>query len=225
MQKEIPEDASLVVVAAPEKRFSLRRWKPSRSISTRRKPSHLSRTFRGWRAQGVPESYGIQTSGDIVVDKMSRVMGGDYLIPMVANYGVHEITKDFRLTSFFPLARSIEAGSEKKKGVTVTVLAFTSPESWAETDRIALDQGRVALDNRDRSGPLSLAVVAELEPPRKPAIERKVKKTIFLLIRLPEKARWSFSEMCILLRISTSVFQGITISSSIPSTTWWAGGI
>jgi ABC-type uncharacterized transport system involved in gliding motility auxiliary subunit len=111
------------------------------------------------------KSYGIETSGDIVVDKMSRVMGGDYLIPMVANYGAHEITKDFRFTSFFPLARAIEVGSEKKKGITLTGLAFTSPESWAETDRIALDQGRVAYDNRDRLGPLSLAVVADLEPP------------------------------------------------------------
>ena len=100
-----------------------------------------------------------------MVDKMSRVMGGDYLIPMVANYGAHEITKDFRLTSFFPLARSLEMGSEKKSGVTLTGLAFTSPESWAETDRIALDQGRVARESRDRSGPLCLAVVAELEPP------------------------------------------------------------
>jgi len=165
-QKEIPEDASLVVVAAPEKRFFPEEVEALKKYLD--KGGSLLIFLEPFVDGGLKEflnSYGIQTSGDIVVDKMSRVMGGDYLIPMVANYGVHEITKDFRLTSFFPLARSIEAGSEKKKGVTLTVLAFTSPESWAETDRIALDQGRVALDNRDRSGPLSLAVVADLEPP------------------------------------------------------------
>lgn len=165
-QKEIPEDASLVVVAAPEKRFFPEEVEALKKYLD--KGGSLLIFLEPFVDGGLKEllnSYGIETSGDIVVDKMSRVMGGDYLIPMVANYGVHEITKDFRLTSFFPLARSIEVGSEKKSGVTVTGLAFTSPESWAETDRIALDQGRVALDNRDRSGPLSLAVVAELEPP------------------------------------------------------------
>jgi gliding motility-associatede transport system auxiliary component len=166
MQKEIPEEASLVVVAAPEKRFFPEEVEALKKYLD--KGGSLLIFLEPFVDGGLKEflnSYGIETSGDIVVDKMSRVMGGDYLIPMVANYGAHEITKDFRLTSFFPLARSIEVGSEKKKGITVTGLAFTSPESWAETDRIALDQGRVAYDGRDRLGPLSLAVVAELEPP------------------------------------------------------------
>ena len=165
-QKEIPEDASLVVVAAPEKRFFPEEVEALKKYLD--KGGSLLIFLEPFVDGGLKEflnSYGIETSGDIVVDKMSRVMGGDYLIPMVANYGVHEITKDFRLTSFFPLARAIEVGSEKKSGVTVTGLAFTSPESWAETDRMALDQGRVAYDSRDRLGPLSLAVVAELEPP------------------------------------------------------------
>ena len=166
MQKEIPEDASLVVVAAPEKRFFPEEVEALKKYLD--KGGSLLIFLEPFVDGGLKEflnSYGIDTSGHIVVDKMSRVMGGDYLIPMVANYGVHEITKDFRLTSFFPLARAVEVGSEKKKGVTLTGLAFTSAESWAETDRIALDQGRVAYDDRDRLGPLSLAVVAELEPP------------------------------------------------------------
>ena len=165
-QKQVPEDASLLVVAAPEKRFFPEEVEALKNYLD--KGGSLLLFLEPFVDGGLKEflhSYGIETSGDIVVDKMSRVMGGDYLIPMVANYGVHEITKDFRLTSFFPLARSIEVGAEKKKGITLTGLAFTSPESWAETDRIALDQGKVAYDNKDRLGPLCLAVVADLEPP------------------------------------------------------------
>jgi ABC-type uncharacterized transport system involved in gliding motility auxiliary subunit len=173
MQKDIPHDAALVVVAAPEKRFfpeeveSLRKYlNKGGSLLVFLEP------FVDGGLKDFLKDYGIITTGDIVVDKMSRVMGGDYLIPMVANYGVHEITKNFRLTSFFPMARSVEVAPERKGGITLTNLAFTSTESWAETDRAALEQGKVAFDERDRRGPISLAVIAELEP----AIEKAREK-------------------------------------------------
>jgi ABC-type uncharacterized transport system involved in gliding motility auxiliary subunit len=174
MQKDIPHDAALVVVAAPEKRFfpeeveSLRKYlNKGGSLLIFLEP------FLDGGLKDFLKDYGIITTGDIVVDKMSRVMGGDYLIPMVANYGVHEITKNFRLTSFFPTARSVEVAPERKEGITLTNLAFTSTESWAETDRAALEQGIVAFDDRDRRGPISLAVIAELEPPIEKAGEKK----------------------------------------------------
>jgi ABC-type uncharacterized transport system involved in gliding motility auxiliary subunit len=166
MQKEVPEDASLVVAAAPEKRFFPEEVEALQKYLNQ--GGRLLVFLEPFVDGGLKEfllDYGIRTSGDIVVDKMSRVMGGDYLIPMVANYGAHEITKNFKVTSFFPLARSVEADTEKREGITLTGLAFTSPESWAETDRAALDQGRVAYDDRDRLGPVSLAVIAEIEPP------------------------------------------------------------
>jgi ABC-type uncharacterized transport system involved in gliding motility auxiliary subunit len=166
MQKEIPEDASLAVVAAPEKRFFPEEVEALQKYLD--KGGSLLIFLEPFVDGGLKEfllGYGIRTSGDMVVDKMSRVMGGDYLIPMVANYGVHEITRNFQLTSFFPLARSVEGDSERREGITLTSLALTSPESWAETDRAALDQGQVAYDSRDRLGPLSLAVIAELDPP------------------------------------------------------------
>jgi hypothetical protein len=80
-------------------------------------------------------------------------------------YGNHEITKNFRLLSFFSLARSVEVDKGvKKKGLTLTNLALTSQESWSETDRDALNQGKARLDPEDRQGPLSLAVIVELDP-------------------------------------------------------------
>ena len=109
--------------------------------------------------------YGIVISSDVVVDKMSRVMGGDFLLPMIVTYGDHPITRKFRLLSFFSLARSVEVDKEvKKKGLTLTNLAFTSQESWSEMDRDALNKGGARLDPEDRQGPLSLAVIVELDP-------------------------------------------------------------
>jgi len=165
-QKDIPSDAALVVVAAPEKNLF-----PEEVASLKRflnKGGSLLVFLEPYQDAGLKQflrEYGVVMSSDIVVDKMSRVMGGDFLLPMIVTYGNHEITRNFRLLSFFSLARSVELDKEvKKKGLTLTNLALTSQESWAETDRDALNQGKARLDAEDRQGPLSLAVIVELDP-------------------------------------------------------------
>jgi len=165
-QKDIPSDAALVVVAAPEKNLF-----PEEVASLKRflnKGGSLLVFLEPYQDAGLKQflrEYGVVMSSDIVVDKMSRVMGGDFLLPMIVTYGNHEITRNFRLLSFFSLARSVELDKDvKKKGLTLTNLALTSQESWAETDRDALNQGKARLDAEDRQGPLSLAVIVELDP-------------------------------------------------------------
>ncbi len=165
-QKDIPSDAALVVVAAPEKNLF-----PEEVASLKRflnKGGSLLIFLEPYQDGGLKEflrEYGVIMSSDMVVDKMSRVMGGDFLLPMIVTYGNHEITKNFRLLSFFSLARSVEVDKGvKKKGLTLTNLALTSQESWSETDRDALNQGKARLDAEDRQGPLSLAVIVELDP-------------------------------------------------------------
>lgn len=165
-QKDIPSDAALVVVAAPEKDLF-----PEEVASLKRflnKGGSLLIFLEPYQDGGLKEflrEYGVVMSSDMVVDKMSRVMGGDFLLPMIVTYGNHEITKNFRLLSFFSLARSVEVDKGvKKKGLTLTNLALTSQESWSETDRDALNQGKARLDAEDRQGPLSLAVIVELDP-------------------------------------------------------------
>jgi len=179
-QKDIPPDAALVVVAAPEKTFF-----PEEVASLKRflnKGGSLLVFLEPYQDAGLKEflrEYGIVMSSDIVVDKMSRVMGGDFLLPMIVSYGDHEITRNFRLLSFFSMARSVELDKDvKKKGLTLTNLALTSQESWAETDRDALNQGKARLDGEDRQGPLSLAVIVELNPNEAKGEEGKEKDKI-----------------------------------------------
>jgi ABC-type uncharacterized transport system involved in gliding motility auxiliary subunit len=169
MKQDIPEDASVVVAAAPEKPLfpeevkSLRRYlNAGGSVLVFLEP------FNDGGMEPFLRDYGILVAQDVIVDKMSRVMGGDFLLPMVAEYGPHEITRDFSLTSFFELARSVETAEDVPHHIEPSPLAFTSPDSWAETDIDALDQGRVAFDEEtDRAGPVSLAVISEIRPPLK----------------------------------------------------------
>jgi ABC-type uncharacterized transport system involved in gliding motility auxiliary subunit len=108
------------------------------------------------------EQYGIKLENDLIVDTVSRLLGGDYFMPVVNEYEFHDITKNFRYATFFPYARSVETTEEKPEGISIEVIAKTSPNSWSERQ---LDQQEVSFDKeKDVEGPVSLAVVATIKP-------------------------------------------------------------
>lgn len=105
--------------------------------------------------------YGFKLENDIVVDTVSRLLGGDYFMPVVSEYEPHAITDKFGYATFFPYARSVEVGETKPEGATVTELAKTSPNSWSERE---LDQKEGKFNPaKDRQGPIGLAAVSEFK--------------------------------------------------------------
>jgi len=110
--------------------------------------------------------YGIRLDKDLVVDTVSRLLGGDYFMPVVTEYESHDITKNFRYATFFPLARSVEISDTKPEGLTLNALARTSANSWAEKQ---LEKTEVSFDQgKDRQGPITLAVAGSLKVEVKP---------------------------------------------------------
>jgi len=115
--------------------------------------------------------YGFQLDNDIVVDTVSKLLGGDYFMPVVSEYEPHAITEKFSYATFFPYARSVETGkTNPPEGATLTALAKTSPNSWSERE---LNQKEVKFNPaKDKQGPIGLAAVgtfktkpAESTPP------------------------------------------------------------
>lgn len=115
------------------------------------------------RLEAFLESHGVRTGHDMIVDRLSRVFGADYLIPVITSYEPHAITKRFNVACFLPVTRSVEPVSPRPPGITESMaLAFTSPDSWAERDLALLELGQAKLDRGvDRQGPVPVAVVAE----------------------------------------------------------------
>ncbi len=111
-------------------------------------------------------SLGVTLDQDIVIDKVSRIFGGDYLIPMAGSYGQHPITEKFNVATFFPTARSLTIPPPHRQ-VFFTMFWFaSSSESWAETDKRKMEKGEAAFDaGKDRKGPLPLAVLVTLASP------------------------------------------------------------
>lgn len=112
--------------------------------------------------------FGFKLDNDIIVDSISRLMGGDYFMPIVGDYESHEITKNFRYASLFPLVRSVEPIEPKPEGVVSSQsLAKTSANSYAKKDFIL--KARMTLkeigfdQKKDKAGPLAVAGVAVIK--------------------------------------------------------------
>jgi len=104
--------------------------------------------------------FGIILIDDVVVDMVSRKMGGDYFMPVVNEYTPHPITQRFQFATFFPYARSVDVAVANSEIVTNLVLAWSSANSWSERQ---MDQQEVAFDEaQDQAGPIPLAVVATI---------------------------------------------------------------
>src|SRR5262249_11300305 len=114
--------------------------------------------------------YGIEVGNDVVIETnpLGRLVGGDYLMPVVMTYERHAITKELgNMMTMFPVVRSVQVAKELPQGITAQGLAMTSTESWAETDLKALHEGQTAFDpDSDRRGPISIAAVATISANR-----------------------------------------------------------
>jgi len=154
----VPSDAAVIVVAGPQAAFS---DKERATLAT-----YLD---GGGRVlvmldPGLPDpmgdllsKWGVTLRNDFVLDPTNNFLG-DARSPVVSRYPFHTITKDLPgLTTFFPLARSINVSSVA--GVSYTTLVSSSHDSWGETD---LQSRQAKFDaDKDSRGPVDLAVAVE----------------------------------------------------------------
>ncbi|KMP12661.1 hypothetical protein UR09_00725 [Candidatus Nitromaritima sp. SCGC AAA799-A02] len=121
--------------------------------------------------------WGIETPDSLVIDPMSKLFGGDYAAPVVSQYTVHDITRDFVLPTIFPLLRPVKPGNAAN--VETTQFLLTGANSWGETDMAAINRGKTKFDEgADLKGPVPVAVIATreisaTEENKKPADEKK----------------------------------------------------
>ena len=163
--KDIPEDASVFIISGPQKEpleneiETIKAYiKSGGNLLVMIDPFFVPEfvTFM--------EGYNIRFSEDIVIDELSQLFGGNYLMPIVSDYEHHRITKDFNINTLFPLARSIQIVKKFKEGIRVEPLIKTNEGTWGETDKKKLDQGKASFEEgQDNKGPLTIAAVVTIE--------------------------------------------------------------
>jgi ABC-type uncharacterized transport system involved in gliding motility auxiliary subunit len=163
--EKLPEDASVIAMVGPER--------PLNEHEVELLDGFLKRGGRLLVLIGAREgddrlptlldSWGVKLGRDVVIDREVRLFEGPRLgvVPIAQTYGKHPITENFRDITVYPQTRTVEPNADGKKGLTVTALVKTSDSSWAETavDDV-FDKGTASIDDKDRKGPLSIAVAS-----------------------------------------------------------------
>ncbi len=163
--QSVPADASVLVIAgsqteyAPEELESLRAYVEQ--------GGRLLLAVEAGRADplgGFLQQYGVVLEDDVVIDP-AQAFFGDLVTPLVGTYTFHQITKDLAgASTIFPTVRALGLADPPPADWSVTVLAESSADSWAET---AYTESQVQKDDDEANGPLALA--AALEPQGDPA--------------------------------------------------------
>jgi ABC-type uncharacterized transport system involved in gliding motility auxiliary subunit len=162
---DVPADAALLVVAGPQRPFL------ESEVATLQR--YLDRGGRAWFLIEPRQSIellplladrGIVLGDDVIIDQVVQLFAGPSVgvEPVVNDYGFHPITQEFRQNTLFRMARSVQPAEELPTGVTVTELALTSSNSWAETNLDLLFESGEVDPEGDDPGPVSLAVAATL---------------------------------------------------------------
>lgn len=157
----VPDDATIVIVAGPKTDLMDNEITAIEEFVNR--GGSLLVMLNPFQAPKFSESlkkYGFETTDDIVVDKMSQALGGDYLMPVITTYAQFPITRNFTMASFFPQSRSIGVLSPAPSNIQATELAKTSPVSWTINEQ-QLKSGVADFDEKTgKKGPLSVMSVS-----------------------------------------------------------------
>jgi ABC-type uncharacterized transport system involved in gliding motility auxiliary subunit len=163
----VPDDADVVLLAGPTR--------PLRPGDADKLDRYLARggavlAMVDPRAQtdlvDVLGGWGVEVGDDAIVDRLQSLFG-QAMSPMAGQYADHDITRDMREVTLFPMARSVrprpveapDPASPHAADGQFVELVRTSENAWGERD---LDQlfanGTAELGADDVAGPVSLAV-------------------------------------------------------------------
>ncbi|MGC8659855.1 MAG: GldG family protein [Desulfomonilaceae bacterium] len=162
---EIPKDATTLIIAGPKTDPMDSEFKAIKNFINRGGSLFvLLNPFKTPKLSEFLQNYGFQTTDDIVVDKMSQALGGDYLMPVITSYAQFPITRNFTVACFFPQTRSVKTVSPTPDGIQALELAKTSPVSWT-IDEKQLKSGIADFDQKTGiKGPVPVMSVSTVTP-------------------------------------------------------------
>jgi ABC-type uncharacterized transport system involved in gliding motility auxiliary subunit len=167
---KVPDDAAVVIEAGP--RTDLFQPELDALDAYAAKNGKLLVMVNPFQNEGMKKwvaKYGFELGDNLIVEPnpIGRLFGIGPEVPIVQQYDPHPITRDMGgVSTLFPLTRSVDKAKAAPQGMTVATLAKTSPQSWGETNRDALQRGEAQPDPQDPRGPLGVAAVATKDKAR-----------------------------------------------------------
>jgi len=179
-KQQIPKDCDILIICGPQKTFSEFELKFVRDFLTQngRVMVLLDAMSGDTGLEKFLGHYGVKVGNDVVLCEFLHLLEGRQVEAIAAGvkYAGHPVTESLRkeqAQTLMPAARSIDRMNPSDTSrERVTVLVETPAEgAWAETDLQKLREGKANLDEKDRKGPVPVAVA--VEPPTAGEIERE----------------------------------------------------
>jgi ABC-type uncharacterized transport system involved in gliding motility auxiliary subunit len=179
LQGGVPADASVLIVAGPTSDYlkpevdAIRTYlrKGGKALFLLDPPISEMRPVPTLEA--LLKEWGITMGHDVVIDisGMGQLLGTDASVPVVASYPSHPVTENFRVLTAFPFSQSVKGEAGVELGLANTQnLIQTSERSWSESDlKSLLAGGKVAPDESDPKGPITIALSLSMDAPDAPA--------------------------------------------------------
>ncbi len=107
------------------------------------------------------ERFGIEAPKAIIADQRNRLYGADAFMPRVPIFDRETFHKNLDTAAIFPLARPVVPMKDAPPRVEVTLVALSSPESWARVgDSEPTETTPEFRREVDEPGPVPVAVMA-----------------------------------------------------------------
>jgi ABC-type uncharacterized transport system involved in gliding motility auxiliary subunit len=182
-QRQIPADATVVVIAGPKEDFFPAEIEALKAYLTKGgkvlflldpreradspELTNLVALVKDWGIEvgdnvviNVPSDVQLKEGEAVDVGALASLPNSDGTFVLAAKYDQHPIIQGFRVLSAYRLVRSISAAPAGSNGRTAQNLVETTETSWAETDLKRLtSSGQVAREpaKGDKAGPISIA--------------------------------------------------------------------
>ncbi len=163
----VPQDAAVVIVAAPKK--------PLMSTEVQALKAYLEKggrlfimleAFEDGGLQGFLAGYGVGLDNGLILDvnQVSQSLGLSAVMPLVSQYGPSKITQDFKnLVTIYPMARPLILRKDHPD-VSLLALATTMSTSYEKLGKEWIKTEKAAFDAKtDKKGPFTVAAQVEIK--------------------------------------------------------------
>ncbi|MEW6057705.1 MAG: Gldg family protein [Bdellovibrionota bacterium] len=184
-QGKIPEDCSVLLALGPNRAFFekeitvLRAWLNAggRALFAL-DPDLKGRADANKEIKALLSEWYIDFRHNLVLDPTSRLLGQGASVPLGGAYSKdHPVTRDFQVTTLFPLTSTLEVKANAPASLKTWWLVKSTPQAFAKSDFKEIATGTVKLDPaKDSAGPHTLMVAVEGTPAAKGQEQKEASK-------------------------------------------------
>jgi ABC-type uncharacterized transport system involved in gliding motility auxiliary subunit len=107
--------------------------------------------------------FGVEAGNDLIVDDRNRFFGADSFMPRIPIFDEGTYRNGLEASAVLSLARTLRPRDQPTPGMRVSLIALSSPDSWALVDADKVPDEEVRFRKGvDRPGPLPVGVIVRL---------------------------------------------------------------